>query len=105
MANAADLAMDETVNLAVMTEADLIGKRVYGPNDEDVGEISAVALDADGKIMGAVVDVGGFLGIGEKRVALDSSMLRLVRDADGSGTHFRASLTQEQLEALPTYES
>ncbi|MFN7224936.1 MAG: PRC-barrel domain-containing protein [Paracoccaceae bacterium] len=101
---AADRGMDETVNLAVMTETDLMGKRVYGPNEEDVGEISAVALDADSKIMGAVVDVGGFLGMGEKRVALDSSMLRLVRDSDGSGTHFRVSMTQEQLKALPTYE-
>ncbi|MFN3845038.1 MAG: PRC-barrel domain-containing protein [Paracoccaceae bacterium] len=100
-----DRAMDETVDLALMADSDLIGKRVYGLNNEDVGEISAIKLGADSKIMGAVVDVGGFLGMGEKRVALDSSMLRMVRDTDGSGTHFRVSMTKEQLETLPTYEN
>ena len=73
--------------------------RVYGLNDEDVGEISAVAVGTDGKIEGAVVDVGGFLGIGEKKVALDSGMLMLVREADGD-SWFRVGATQEQLESM-----
>lgn len=92
------------VDYAMMTDADLIGKRVYGPNNEDVGEISAVALNADNKITAAVVDVGGFLGMGEKPVALSSDMLRLVPNADGDGTVFRVNATQEQLESLPVYE-
>lgn len=94
----------EMVDYGMMTDADLIGKRVYGPNDEDVGEISAVAIGDDNKITGAVVDVGGFLGMGEKPVALTSDMLRLVPNADGDGTVFRVNATQEQLEALPNYE-
>lgn len=92
-------ATEEPVTLATWTEADLIGKRVYGPNDEDVGEISAVSLSADGKVQGAVVDVGGFLGIGEKRVALGDDMLTLMREADGE-MWFRVNATQEQLEAM-----
>lgn len=90
------------VDYSVMVDSDLIGKRVYGSNNEDVGEISAVTVDADNKITAAVVDVGGFLGMGEKPVALTSDMLRLVPDADGE-TIFRVTATQEQLEALPTY--
>lgn len=96
---------DEMVDLTVMTEADLIGKRVVGANDEDVGEVSAVAVGADGVITGAVVDVGGFLGIGEKRVSLGSDALSIVRAADGSVENFRVTMTQEQLESLPAYES
>ena len=95
---------DGMVDYATMTEADLIGKRVYGPNDEDVGEISAVALAEDGKIMAAVVDVGGFIGMGEKPVALGADMLKLVQGAEADETIFRVSMTQDQLKALPTYE-
>lgn len=102
---ATDMADGEMVDLTVMTEADLIGKRVVGANDEDVGEVSAVAIGADGVITGAVVDVGGFLGIGEKRVSLGSDALSIVRAADGSVDHFRVTMTQEQLKSLPTYES
>lgn len=97
------MANDEMVDLTVMTEADLIGKRVIGINDEDVGEISAVAVGADGKIEGAIVDVGGFLGIGEKRVSLGSEALSIVRNAGGTVDHFRVTMTQEQLETLPAY--
>ncbi|MBK8439596.1 MAG: PRC-barrel domain-containing protein [Rhodobacter sp.] len=95
----ADPLPGETVDLSTWVEDDLIGMRVYGPNDEDVGEISAVAVGTDGKIEGAVVDVGGFLGIGEKKVALDSGMLMLVREADGD-SWFRVGATQEQLESM-----
>lgn len=94
----------EMVDLATMTETDLIGMRVVGANNEDIGEISAVAIAADGAIEGAVVDVGGFLGMGEKRVSLGSDALTMVRNADGTLDHFRVTMTQEQLESLPTYE-
>lgn len=95
---------DEAVDLSMMTESDLIGKRVVGINNEDVGEISAVSIGANGAIEGAVVDVGGFLGIGEKRVALGSESLFMVRDAGGTVDHFRVTMTQDQLETLPTFE-
>jgi hypothetical protein len=94
----------EAVDLAAWAESDLVGKRVYGPGDEDIGEISAVAMTADGKVDGAVVDVGGFLGIGEKKVALTSDMLQVVKEDDGT-FFFRVNATQEQLEALAPYSS
>ena len=103
METAADPAADAPVDFAVMTAEDLVGKRVYGPDNKDLGEISAVALGADGKIAGAVVDVGGFLGIGEKSVALSADMLRLAPDADGDGSVLRVSATEEQLKALPAH--
>ncbi|MBL8563309.1 MAG: PRC-barrel domain-containing protein [Gemmobacter sp.] len=101
---AADPAADAPVDFAVMTAEDLVGKRVYGPGNEDVGEVSAVALGTDGKITGAVVDVGGFLGIGEKSVALSADMLRLAPDADGERSVLRVSATEAQLKALPAHE-
>lgn len=100
----APMATGDMVDLTTYAEADLVGKRVYGPNDEDVGEISAVSLDADGKVIGAVVDVGGFLGMGEKEVVLTSAMLSLVPGMDGAEPKFVVNATQEQLETMDTYQ-
>ena len=91
----------EMVDLSTYAEADLVGKRVYGPNNEDVGEISAVSLNADGKVAGAVVDVGGFLGMAEKPVLLTSENLTLVQDGDEP--KFIVNATQEQLEAMENF--
>jgi len=49
---------------------DLVGATVYGANDENVGEIGDVVLTQDGKVDSLIIDVGGFLGIGEKEVAI-----------------------------------
>jgi sporulation protein YlmC with PRC-barrel domain len=99
----ASMMNEAMVDYSTMTENDLVGKRVYGLNNEDIGEISSVSLSADNKIEAAVVDVGGFLGMGEKPVALTSDMLRMVADPDGGDVMFRVNATQEQLEALPTH--
>ena len=60
-----------SVEMNELTTEDLTGTRVYGPEDEDVGEISELILSEDGKqIEKAVIDVGGFLGMGEHSVAV-----------------------------------
>jgi sporulation protein YlmC with PRC-barrel domain len=48
----------------------LDGVNVYNNNNEKIGEIGDVLLDHNGRAMAIVVDVGGFLGMGEHRVAL-----------------------------------
>jgi sporulation protein YlmC with PRC-barrel domain len=45
-------------------------QNIYGPSDEKIGEISDVLVAKDGKIDAFIVSVGGFLGIGEKHVAV-----------------------------------
>src|SRR5690606_3557001 len=70
--------------LAGMSTDDFIGTTVYGAKDENVGEIDDVILGADGKAVEAVVlDVGGFLGIGSKKVAVGMENLTFMTDADG----------------------
>ena len=53
----------------------LIGTRVVGSNNESIGDINDVIMDRNGQIMAAVVGVGGFLGIGEKDVAVPFNAL------------------------------
>ena len=50
---------------------ELIGKNVYGRDNNKIGEIEDVILDANGKAKQLVISSGGFLGIGEKQVAVD----------------------------------
>lgn len=81
----------------------LVGMAVYNRANERVGDINDLILGPDGKIASAVIGVGGFLGIGEKLVAVDFSELQLNRDADGT---MRATVnsTKESLESAPDYK-
>ena len=54
---------------------DLDGKSVYGADGESIGSISDVLVSEDGKVMAVLVGVGGFLGIGEKDVAVSMTAL------------------------------
>ncbi|MGK9164985.1 PRC-barrel domain-containing protein [Inquilinus limosus] len=48
----------------------LIGVSIYGPGDEKVGDVNEILVDRQGQVQAIVVGVGGFLGIGEKDVAI-----------------------------------
>lgn len=48
----------------------LMGVDIYGPNKEKVGDVTEVLFDSSGVAQSIVVGVGGFLGIGEKNVAI-----------------------------------
>jgi sporulation protein YlmC with PRC-barrel domain len=53
----------------------LRGTRVYGANNENIGEINDVLISRSGRVAAVIIGVGGFLGIGEKDVAIPMSML------------------------------
>ncbi|WP_406855830.1 PRC-barrel domain-containing protein [Alsobacter sp. KACC 23698] len=54
----------------------LMGVDIYGPNDEKVGDVNEIILDHQGAIKGVVIGVGGFLGMGEKDVAVPFSSIQ-----------------------------
>lgn len=82
----------------------LTGAPVYDVNDERIGEVSELLITEDGKITDAVIDVGGFLGIGEKPVKLSLAEVDILRTDDGTDVRVYLSRTKEELEAMPTYE-
>jgi sporulation protein YlmC with PRC-barrel domain len=81
----------------------LMGATVYGADEQSLGEISDIVFLPNGDIQAAVIDVGGFLGIGEKPVAVGFEELQVREDADGK-LAVMVSATQEQLEGAPAYE-
>jgi sporulation protein YlmC with PRC-barrel domain len=80
----------------------LIGRTVYSANDENIGEVGDVLLTSDNKVEGFILDVGGFLGMGEKEVAISPENLDIRADANGDLTIF-TPFTEEQLEAQKEY--
>jgi len=88
-----------------LTEAELTpdileNATVYGLDDEDIGSVSHV--HGAGSSAQVVIDVGGFLGIGAKPVAVPASQLDFMRDEDGD-VHAVTSWTKEQLKDMPEH--
>ncbi len=78
----------------------LEGATIYGPNDEKIGSVSHIhGVGASSQI---VVDVGGFLGIGAKPVAVPVADLEFMRDEDGD-VHAVTTWTKDQLKAMPEH--
>ena len=83
-----------------LTQNVLDGAPVYGPNDDKVGTVNHV--HGFGVDVQVIVDVGGFLGIGAKPVALSLGDLDFMRDEDGE-VHAMTRLTEDQLKDLPEH--
>lgn len=90
------------VDAQVASADELIGTPVYGANEEHLGEVSDVIVSDAGQVEAYILDVGGFLGIGEKPVALDARNLEIKKDSEG-GLHIYTGYTQEELEGFPEY--
>ncbi|WOH48230.1 DUF4142 domain-containing protein [Bradyrhizobium sp. sBnM-33] len=68
-----------------MLGSDLRGTQVRGANDENIGEINDILVDRKGGVVAVIVGVGGFLGIGEKNVAIPFHALEIVEGRTSGG--------------------
>lgn len=80
----------------------LMGARVHDLDDENIGAVDDVIFTRDGDIRGVVVNVGGFLGLGEKPVAIRFDALNVQQD-EGGDLRLAVNATQEQLKNAPEY--
>lgn len=85
---------------AELTEGGLKDAKIYGADDHKVGHVSH--LHGVGPTAQAVIDVGGFLGIGAKPVAVPVEQLEFMRDEDGD-VHAVTSWTKDQLKEMPEH--
>ena len=84
---------------------EILGETIYnstGDDAESIGEVNDFVLDQNGAIGAVVVGVGGFLGIGQKNVAINWDDLELAQDMDGNN-RLVAAMTREQLEAAAEF--
>lgn len=89
---------------AELSSGTLTGARVYDINDDDIGEVSTLLLSDDGMVDQVILDIGGFLGLGEHQVAVTFDELRILRSDDGDDFRVYIDASQESLEAQPEYE-
>jgi hypothetical protein len=88
-----------------MLARDLIGRTVTSPDNTKIGSISDLLLGKDGKtVEGFVIGVGGFLGIGERSVALKMDQLRIAPAADGT-VKLTADLKKDDVANAPAFKS
>ena len=83
---------------------DLKGVKVFDAEGNDVASIADVVIGATNGIEQVITDVGGFLGIGEHRVALSPSQVQLYKNTDNDLRAY-VTLTKDELKALPKYEA
>jgi hypothetical protein len=95
-----------------------IGVDVVGADNEKIGDITDILFEKNGNVVGYVVGVGGFLGIGAKSVALAPSSFQVVpasadRATTGSAANTAAAddiklklnMTKDQLKQAASFES
>jgi sporulation protein YlmC with PRC-barrel domain len=81
--------------------SDYYNQSVYDPQDNKIGDIKDLLVDKGGKIDAAIVGVGGFLGAGEKNVAVPFNSLKLT---DKNGKRYLVmDTTKEALKSAPGY--
>lgn len=82
----------------------LIGTNVLNSANEAIGDINDLIVAKDGKVDRVIVGVGGFLGIGEKNVALPFNELSFARDNNNASV-VMSKVTKETLQAMPEWKS
>jgi hypothetical protein len=81
----------------------VLGRDVRSPTDEDMGRIVDVIVDRAGLVRAAVIDFGGFLGVGSRKIVVDWNALHFGRIANKSDS-ITLELTKEQVTAAPEYK-
>jgi hypothetical protein len=81
----------------------VLGKKVQGPKGEDMGRVVDVLADASGKVRIAVIEFGGFLGVGNRRIAVDWSLLRF--NPDDQTKPLTLSVSRRKLQSAPEYKN
>jgi len=87
----------------VMMASNLIGSTVYNAANENVGDVNDVVLSKDGKVQAVIIGVGGFLGLGEKDVAVPMSMIQFVKD-ENNNMKYTISASRQDLEQAPAFD-
>jgi hypothetical protein len=81
----------------------VLGRYVRSPADEDMGRIVDIIVDRAGTVRAAVIDFGGFLGVGSRKIVVDWNALHFGHVSSKSDS-ITLELTKEQVMAAPEYK-
>ena len=80
----------------------ILGKEVRSAADENLGRLIDIVVDRTGRVRAAVIDFGGFFGVGSRKIAVDWNALTFA--SEGGRDVITLDLTREQLRAAPEYK-
>ena len=80
----------------------ILGRNIRGKDGEDMGRIVDVIVNRAGQLRAAVIDFGGFLGVGSRKIAVDWGALRFA--PGGQADLIALDLTKEQVRVAPEYK-
>ena len=108
-AMAGDMSAETFIGKRLYTsEVDVDPAAAYNEIDQgwnDVGEISDLVISQDGQVQAVLTDIGGFLGLGERTVAVSMDQLRVIRDGDSENEYFIVfTADRAALENAPEFE-
>jgi len=99
----ADAVVDAQVGEEDTSLSSILGKDVKSPKGEDLGRVIDVLADARGHVRVAIIDFGGFLGVGTRRIAVDWPLLHF--DPDSHDKPLILSVDRQKLQSAPEYNS
>jgi PRC-barrel domain len=103
-AAAKDAAPPPSVTVIAPKEAHgVLGRDVRSPTDEGMGRIVDVIVDKTGTVRAAVIDFGGFLGVGSRKIVVEWNALHFGR-VNNKGDSITLELTKAQVAAAPEYK-
>ncbi len=85
-----------------MRSSDLMDAKVSTARDNDVGPVEDLVIDQNGQVVAIIVGVGGFLGMGEKDVAIGWD--NVTKTGTGDDLVLRVDVTREDLQSAPEFE-
>ena len=88
---------DRAIQSDQIRASKMIGSTVYDVQNRKIGSVKDLVLDKDGKVANVVIDVGSFLGVGGKYVAIG------MNDLKGDNNRLTLDRTKEQLQQMAEY--
>jgi sporulation protein YlmC with PRC-barrel domain len=95
--------IDITRVAAGMRADKVIGAQVYNSANESIGTIDDLIIEPNDRVVYAIVSVGGFLGVGDRLVAVPFERVSFQREDDKDVRMILADSTKAQLEAMPQF--
>jgi hypothetical protein len=80
----------------------VLGREVRSATNENMGRIVDVLVDRSGEVRAAIIDFGGFLGVGSRKIAVDWNALHFPSPGEPGG-RIALELTRDQVKAAPEY--
>jgi sporulation protein YlmC with PRC-barrel domain len=82
----------------------VVGLDIYNNDNKDIGQIKDIALNPNGRSQAYVVSVGGFLGMGEHYVAVNSSAVKITYNEQDKKWHASMNASADQLKSAPEFK-